>query len=1761
MSVPEHDDPYALVPELGDLLTIVSDAHGTLTGRIHYRDCQVIRVKPTHVSDRAVDFPVDPETGLFRELLGVKEIIMHEKAKYAHFAKQLAVVPGERLEFFSVTGVPVAETGVVAEVVASETEDSIRLEDGRVLTFDFLGPPPPIEVIRQRAMQEDQVAPENNTATGELEIPEVPEDVFPEIDYSLLPAAMVDEVPTAEQTYSDSLQREDMFVSLLRQVSPAQQKNPRILRQLYRITDLMLALKNSMVVRDAEGTVQPGAARSYMADTVRDALAKQPTGGPLASLLPVADVKKILYTDNTPEELRAAVRENVTLRSDILNLQEAVQMMTSYRTDTGSTVNQYLAYLDFLLGHQLASFEPSSAAAAQGPRIQVDQDVLRSVLPPAPVEGFPGDLPSARAWNLSRRARAQMAEDPEETAAKFLVKTSNLARIQDRSARLLAPTTYRNPSTGQIYQLAPADVAATVGHIVLTPELSAYRAPIRSSNLLWDIQASERSRSQPDPFYTLLMGSWGDQKVLLSKAPSSAETDEAATQPDREEEPEPDLSLVDVLEGRLPQTFNIASRGITDTLDSLGLRNLEITQPVFEKVVASVNAGRQTWEKGMAELRARALRALENTGDVASSMEDIPTSDPLWTADVLSNAHIQQALESLKARETELVNTQLARASFFGSRTNGTLADLWYALAAGPELQPNGVEPVDMEDIGIPKQPSAIERAQAAYLAEKRRLERTEANVRAASAAIKAQPDLNSCQHVHLLESIRSIRDLGKRMAIFEDFVTKYRSGQQNNWVMCGNCDKNLVCRHELLLLHEFQHPGRGVALHKALLLEFGGPVFEGAYICKNCGQKIAELEYDTHMEYDDEGRPMVGRTVIEGVEDETGGAPEGAGVMEEEGRLKDTHGFTGTQDVGYFYLTRTILEHCGITPTDDLYQRIVKGVRDFMNDRVPPESYWKNRMKPADDSKKQTTYSEFRTNILFGTVGALVTLEILTTDIAIPFPMHGCVFQRGGFPLETEGDGTLKYVACVIAGVLRNDVPWTQASWAADTNLEKRKVFVANAIRQSMITLLAIQPAQGKGAPPLTTVTEFYKTAIAARRNVLAQQEFDETGATLASHADRLPASFRPLQIQPREHGNASAIRSVGALEKDAQSAPIAEILPVIRGRLEQLVREQVSKHHLAVTTSAKSLGVLSAASPRSDAFCCLQRVGAVAATGLGVVRGADAADAEEAVLAAAGKMVRRRDPASSANGTHLFVPWSAPPTYILQPAVDASNYYRLFLVHCARGENMGGVHEWGEDLICRQCRFALPTEFTYLTASEIAETNGGRLQKALDSQAARRKELALAALAAQSISVDEAAFQALDDAIHLRKQIVPVVPPVLRPFMTLLEMAQTHFTAQGTPLLSSAAADWDLLQKVMTTIASKHLPSSNSSIQRKSDFSAFVERHDDMLAAMEGRFLSLLHVRHTPTPAQKALVKRAMDALTFFTANVEGAQAARDIITHIVVPLEQVAKGFQLNGAVVSSQAGKWFPRMNKSHEQTLESIWNRQILVQKRAAEWMDRLPPNTRILVQGVYQRIAGWLGKWSQFWIEHIRVSDAGFSASEYSLVLRWSLLHVLAALLTDESGLYAAVYTDVRQQAIEFSRDVLLDLLSSKQADLAPYHMSAKEVQESLLARQELEKNMFIQRFDKLDREMRQVELMKKRLKIGDWAVGTTKNLHSYDADFYEFERAQRAAMGLPEFAADITRGADERGVAEETGANAYGLGLDTGPEAGYDHRAAHDED
>ena len=282
------------VPELGDRITILSDVHKRTTGRIIYRDGSLIRVRPDNRATTAVDFPLDPTTQLFRADLGVNEVQIHEKRSNPAFAAQLTVFPDDRLLFYTSAGDLIGEPGVVDQVIVSATQDAIVLRDGRVLDFGFVGPQDPLAILLPEPEEEDADAQSAAyTAAGEPAEYEVPA-----WEAELAALGIVAEPTVDTRTFDDVTQREDMFLSLLQSLSYKQQKNPRLLSRLYRETDLLTALKNAVVVRDADQAILPGQTRSYVARTLKDVIEKAAV--PLSALVPVAAVKKVLYSD-TPE--------------------------------------------------------------------------------------------------------------------------------------------------------------------------------------------------------------------------------------------------------------------------------------------------------------------------------------------------------------------------------------------------------------------------------------------------------------------------------------------------------------------------------------------------------------------------------------------------------------------------------------------------------------------------------------------------------------------------------------------------------------------------------------------------------------------------------------------------------------------------------------------------------------------------------------------------------------------------------------------------------------------------------------------------------------------------------------------------------------------------------------------------------------------------------------------------------------------------------------------------------------------------------------------------------------------------------------------------------------------------------------------------------------------------------------------------------------------------------------------------------------------
>lgn len=1674
---------YWDIPELGDVWTFVSHVYKSTTGRIVYRDGSLIRLQPLNGSLVAVNFELDPATGHFLDRLGVTEMILHRKRKDPHFAVQLGVMPGEELQFYSIEGYPVDadETHIVAEVIATDDRDAVVFTDGTQLDFDFVGPTGDVAVIQVHTPQEEDeranVEAENaeGLTSGEPAEELVP---FPGLDAIGLPKALVEEIPTAERVYSDSIQRTDMFTSLFLDVDVKRQKDPRVMSQLYRISDLLLAMKNSIVLRDESGGIQTDDYRSYAAATLQESLEKQPTGAPIGSLVPVAAVKKVVYTDD--DDPIPVDRTDVEVRSDVISLGKASRTTKEFTTSTSAGGNPFISYLDALLG-TLDAYVP---AAPSTERIAVDQDVLRSQMPPEDVEGFPKDVvPSAV---------------PKRNGEVDTLESSYLGTIQDRSVRLLGPSRIRNHKTGAVYVVAQADSAATIGHVVLDKAMSKYRAPTRSGVLLWDVQASQQSRNVSQTFYSALMDAIDTQLFV---------------KPD--DEPIPISKL---LENRLNPMLNFINADSSFVLDSFGLRNLEYTESIFSFMTSAVVAGQLKWTSAYEALKKAALESI-NKGSIVPVPGIVDNESPLMEESTFADADLAPLIKSIKEKETLLANYDLTYANDLLNYAEATAGSYWYALATGD---------ADW---------SAY--ARRIFKSEEAREKRNTSVKRTKHAMFHAEPEINPCKHVHELEKIHSIRDDGKRMLMLQKFLRDYQGGQKNNYLMCGLCGDNLICKHELLLLNEFLNPGRSVALHKALLLEYGNGVFEGSYICKNCGQKIGDLEYSTSLEYDDEGRPLVGRSVIT---EEPADENDLAVTIQQE--AEEDIPFKSTEDKALYKIARTLFERIGLNATEEMYKRVVPSVRVYLK-TLPSEQAWnedrRKELAAVDAGRKgvvpRVPYVNFIANQQIGAFAALVLLELQTTDLPIPVAMSDVELSKDGFPIDgydpkTAGTGALKYLTYGVAGLALDLEPWNKTTWSPISNRAKRLTETQNSLLGALFAILAIE-REGRPKPlPISGVTEVYKQRLATYKEKKDMLASGTSASALSSSGDRLPPIYRPLpRMGTLPPLSETAIGNANTFVRNAETRDVVDVAPVVMTRAYQLGQQTLSQYHTAIQDAAISGG---AATLRSDNWTAFTPLREVAAKGLGVASlRLDAAKLEELrMIENAARVVKERDPAAPFAGTHLYVPWSAPLQQAVLPTPSPDDYWRLFMKNCFEGNNYGASHEFGSDLMCRHCKFQLPEALVFSPNTLVSTSLSAKAREAeIDRLTAEQVTIAREALAAV-VTINEDSFRALEDAIKLRKQISVPAPPTTLPLDAVLTELGATIAVVSPPSVSTAEADWPLFGTALQTIRTESLVEE----ERVREMGAFATKYDALLRSVNDRMTDLA------AKGIKPYVKQALDALSALTAKAEGALGARNILHTLIVNAEQVADKFEN----VDPPVSKWFPQISLTHKRDLFKLWETTAGVTHRGIVELDKLDDESWVAINAL-RRWTQWMSFWLQTWITNVRPSDEATS-TELTMALRWAVLVGIHSLLADSSPLLStAEGPEARLKVVKFINNLMIDSLMTAGEALKTYDLTPDQIQEMLNVRAEKEKAYFIQKFEKDDADLRKIELIKKKLKIGDWAVGNTKNLFNYNADFYDLTRDQLAAMGVPDFDSTLT---GLGGAQSETGAARYGLSAGAASEA-----------
>ena len=1082
----EEADPF----HIGNVLLVMSGKLGNIVGRVTYRSLTMVRITPNESSSTAVELPLMEDGTGFVPELEISEVEVIETQISDYYVDTLGARVGEHLEFFKVDGSVAEPPGVVAVVIKTPTEDSITLEDGRVFQFAGEGPQDPVAVIRVTTGVNAPAAEEGASAGAGADAPEevvtaaaaaeVPDfDIFALLQ-SVLPSAAVETVPMAEMRFSDSIQREDMFQDLLKDLKPRQRTNPRRIRFLEREVDLSVALKNKILKRGSAGQIE-GVIKSSI-DTLGEALSMNKF--PLPAAIPIVAAARVLNLDF----IGAAQFKLSDVAPRVLTNVETAAVTAFDLYEEGVEENRdFYAYTYANLSRDLQTLVTTTGSSNQTPWLE-DQDVIRTAGYDEPVQGLSHNLPKA------------------DTEGKMVgTSTSQLIyNVHDRSIRVLKEDYSIMPKTGKKILIGSSDPSTIKGYVILPlkaalklrpptrfgdlPSALIYSASLQDDNLptiaavLTQLYSLEPKKKQP---WTLSVNATADFQVaewLQSVLPKT-------------------VHPADALGGRTSPLLNI--------LDTLGLNIMDLSAPVATVINEFVNKSQEDWRE---QLKSRRLAIQEFLdAEPERTFQSVTGADsPLWSdaeGSLVRTPALAELLGDIRRRNPTIAGSPMLLTASFLMEAQGDATPLVAAAIATIDARPLPVDPEVAAD-GLAKS--------RAYALRRKALQDLEL------LRLKAEPERNGCPHVKKLEAIRNIRDDLERSRLLREFVELYQGGDSGSWMTCALCTEPCVCYHELLELEAMSQPARLETIKKQIMIQFGGERYQGKIVCKNCGQPLRDIDYDDGPEYDDEGNVILSRSVL--TEEQLREDPEES-ILNQTIRemIRPVVEFTAPSQRDLAAALDLIAERAGVEMETSVIRQIVRYADLYVNARKPsPEAYEAQRRKAltsasakikttgAGSTVAMPTYEAVLDNLRISALGALMVLALQTADPPVtvnnPFPI--CPFSRAGWPMDDTADadptkaGALQYITCIIATIDRDEAPWSNLLWSVLPTIEARKKKVGAALISPIKLFLGIDE---KGAS-LSVTTEIRSAMQRSKSDVEALKAM-----ALVSQKDRLPNRFRP--------------------------------------------------------------------------------------------------------------------------------------------------------------------------------------------------------------------------------------------------------------------------------------------------------------------------------------------------------------------------------------------------------------------------------------------------------------------------------------------------------------------------------------------------------------------------------------------------------------------------------------------------------------------------
>jgi hypothetical protein len=1284
----EEIDPRLFI-ELGDRVWIESKKYGRIIGRVYFREPDLIRVMPDGITNKLYDYPriFNDEEDRFDDDLGVEISYVLEKAKFASWVEQQDLQVGQKFDALSADGELV--TSYIIQQI-DRTQDAINVIDtesrSQTIAFEFAGIPRDASFAIIRITGIERTEADTGRVEGQTEIVVEPGDIIPEpvegnfsegevgVPQSIegiraediqnqntqqqprppIPVfkfvgfiertkkqEFIQELRESERIYPDSVQKVDALNDLLGILDRDEQKNPVNQRAIRILMETIFALKQETIARRPDGTISGAKKLSFQSLIDMFRQSHVPLGRTVldfALKIVTTEYDTLLHKDDAPPE----VTEDYFTESiaDILEAADKFKKQEGNGTGTSTispdTTPRYYENMANFLKLLSPIFSKNNSPPTFEPT--VDQDFLRRVLP---------DRITPTLETVTRYSFQDEGEDRETKLNLVDLQTSAYSY-----RRILGKTWRKDVSPGapnSKFSLLPAE-RSHVEHYLLIPlnEGVSYGST-RSGNLAYDMA---NAITPPTPFFKLLE-QYGDPQDIPSANSILVLNPTGGSMGN--------IQLADYIAAQPLQGYGLGDFG--PILVNLGLDKAEYSKDLAGVFDKKIRLAQNSLKSMLGTLRESLLTAQETTQETTEPKHSVAPA-----LKVLTDEGFDRLEEKL--RTEPLISDTLSRFSLTNPALKiSDLAQIAFLM--------NTFSDYMLATLGQQATNIAVERFRAIRSIFLRSLNE---NIRRklAHESHGEAPKPNKCTHVAKMNTIRKVDDEQERYILLAKLLTKFQGARYENYIECSLCNKHLMCIHERLQIQAFLNPKDREQLTKELYLNFSGGQFHGKFICRNCGQPITEIPYDSNLEFDDQGRPMMGRSVITDApsQEDTLMAVLGAPV----GKTPEIT-FEDPTESDIYRVIKELCDRLGVYLDLKGMRRVIDRVKAPLLVR---ESDYRKRFGTLTAAQKRERkipeLTIYRSAQLVLLCGALLLIEIQThiPDYVIRTAIVGCQAGFTGFPIGEESDKTgINYMACAIASVKKKQSPWTETGFLSVANEVRRAANISDLLMKTVGALMTTDATIKVKLQEKLKYVEFLKQQQQGLRN-----------------KDEIPNKFLPSPFNP-----------AGSVD-DSVAAVAKPIIAEAASELEKVRAWIIEAHSLA-----KKTAVLIRGSPYQETTCCLSNI-----------------QSPKNFWLAASDLPRLETRTIIPKENTPFLQVHFIPRILTQISVKPQEefYHRLFLSACFRGQHKGLTHQVGLTNRCRWCGFQFPgnpkdikvdEEGKLALEEQQIETGSGEFQELLDS------------------------------------------------------------------------------------------------------------------------------------------------------------------------------------------------------------------------------------------------------------------------------------------------------------------------------------------------------------------------------------------------------------------------------------------------------------